>query len=44
MVTIGFVAVGAAILFLFYKLDADKVAEYSAAIAQRKAAAEANAN
>ncbi len=44
MVTIGFVAVGAAILFLFYKLDADKVAEYSAAIAQRKATAEANAN
>ena len=40
MVTTGFVAVGAILLFLFYKLDADKVAEYSAAIAQRKAQAQ----
>ena len=41
MVTIGFVGVGAILLFLFYKLDAKKVAECSAAIAERKAAAAA---
>ena len=41
LVTIAFVAVGAAILLFMYKLDADKVAECSAAIEQRKAQAQA---
>ncbi len=41
LVTIAFVAVGAAILLFMYKLDADKVAECSAAIEQRNAQAQA---
>ena len=42
MVTAGFVAVGAILLFFFYKLDTKKVAECSAAIEQRKAQAQAS--